>query len=79
MDRHISSLVPIQWDKGGSSLGKKMPIFYSALLLTGVNLLLRMVSTSFQCIALTMLKKKSKRGKYVSPKVKRNICQEKLE
>ena len=27
---------------------KKMPIFYSALLLTGVNLLLRMVSTSFQ-------------------------------
>lgn len=48
MDRHISSLVPIQWDKGGSSLGKKMPIFYSALLLTGVNLLLRMVSTSFQ-------------------------------
>ena len=29
-------------------LGKRMPIFYSALLLTGVNLLLRMVSTSFQ-------------------------------
>lgn len=27
---------------------KKMPIFYSALMLTGVNLLLRMVSTSFQ-------------------------------
>lgn len=27
---------------------KKMPIFYSALLLTGVNLLLRFVSTSFQ-------------------------------
>ena len=27
---------------------KKTPIFYSALLLTGVNLLLRMVSTSFQ-------------------------------
>ena len=27
---------------------KKMPIFYSALLLTGVNLLLRLVSTSFQ-------------------------------
>ena len=26
----------------------KMPIFYSALMLTGVNLLLRMVSTSFQ-------------------------------
>lgn len=27
---------------------RKMPIFYSALLLTGVNLLLRLVSTSFQ-------------------------------
>ncbi len=27
---------------------KKMPIFYSALMLTGVNLLLRFVSTSFQ-------------------------------
>ena len=27
---------------------RKLPIFYSALLLTGVNLLLRMVSTSFQ-------------------------------
>lgn len=27
---------------------KKMPIFYNALLLTGVNLLLRLVSTSFQ-------------------------------
>ena len=27
---------------------KKMPIFYSALMLTGVNLLLRLVSTSFQ-------------------------------
>ena len=26
----------------------KLPIFYSALLLTGVNLLLRFVSTSFQ-------------------------------
>ena len=30
---------------------KKMPIFYSALLLTGVNLLLRLVSTSFQVYA----------------------------
>jgi len=29
-------------------LRKRMPIFYSALLLTGVNLLLRLVSTSFQ-------------------------------
>lgn len=29
-------------------MAKKMPIFYSALLLTGVNLLLRVVGTSFQ-------------------------------
>lgn len=29
-------------------MSKKMPIFYSALLLTGVNLLLRLVGTSFQ-------------------------------
>ena len=29
-------------------MGKRMPIFYSALLLTGVNLMLRFVSTSFQ-------------------------------
>ena len=29
-------------------MSKKIPIFYSALLLTGVNLLLRMVGTSFQ-------------------------------
>jgi len=29
-------------------LGKKLPIFYNALLLTGVNLLLRLVSTGFQ-------------------------------
>lgn len=36
------------WDKGGFSLGKKLPIFYNALLLTGVNLLLRFVSTGFQ-------------------------------
>ena len=27
---------------------RKMPIFYSAMMLTGVNLLLRMVSTGFQ-------------------------------
>ena len=27
---------------------KKLPIFYSALMLTGVNLLLRLVGTSFQ-------------------------------
>ena len=35
-------------DKGGIFLPKKLPIFYSALLLTGVNLLLRLVGTSFQ-------------------------------
>lgn len=35
-------------DKGGFLLRRSMPIFYSALMLTGVNLLLRMVSTSFQ-------------------------------
>ena len=35
-------------DKGGIFLRRTMPIFYSALLLTGVNLLLRMISTSFQ-------------------------------
>lgn len=35
-------------DKGGICLSRKLPIFYSALLLTGVNLLLRLVSTSFQ-------------------------------
>ncbi len=29
-------------------MNRKLPIFYSALLLTGVNLLLRLVSTSFQ-------------------------------
>ena len=35
-------------DKGGFPLHKKSPIFYSALLLTAVNLLLRFVGTSFQ-------------------------------
>ena len=35
-------------DKEGIFLPKKTPILYSALLLTGVNLLLRLVSTSFQ-------------------------------
>ena len=29
-------------------MGKKLPIFYNALLLTGVNLILRLVSTGFQ-------------------------------
>ena len=35
-------------DKGGFSLVKQKPIFYSALMLTAVNLLLRAVGTSFQ-------------------------------
>lgn len=35
-------------DKGGFRVHRKMPMFYSAILLTGVNLLLRLVSTSFQ-------------------------------
>ena len=35
-------------DKGGVCLKKKLPIFYSALMLTGVNLLLRFAGTSFQ-------------------------------
>lgn len=35
-------------DKEGFVLSKKLPIFYSALLLTAVNLLLRFVGTSFQ-------------------------------
>ena len=35
-------------DKGGFFLQRKIPIFYSAILLTGVNLLLRLVGTSFQ-------------------------------
>ena len=29
-------------------MSRRLPIFYSALLLTGVNLLLRLVGTSFQ-------------------------------
>ena len=33
---------------GGICLSDKRPIFYSALLLTGVNLLLRLISTGFQ-------------------------------
>ena len=35
-------------DKGGDFLPKTIPIFYSALLLTTVNLLLRFVGTTFQ-------------------------------
>lgn len=36
------------WMRRGFSLSRKLPIFYSALLLTAVNLLLRLVGTSFQ-------------------------------
>lgn len=35
-------------DSRGAVRMKKLPIFYNALMLTGVNLLLRLVSTSFQ-------------------------------
>ena len=47
-NRITCPLVRICWDKGVLLLKKRMPIFYSALLLTGVNLLLRFVSTGFQ-------------------------------
>lgn len=40
--------VRIHCGQGGISLHKKLPIFYSALLLTAVNLLLRLVGTTFQ-------------------------------
>ena len=43
-----SPLSEYTWDKGEFVLSKKLPIFYNALLLTGVNLLLRLVSTGFQ-------------------------------
>lgn len=45
---HIFPPVRIECGQGGIFLRRKMPIFYSALLLTCVNLLLRLVSTSFQ-------------------------------
>ena len=45
---HFIPLVRIECGQGGIFLSKKLPIFYSALLLTGVNLLLRFVGTSFQ-------------------------------
>lgn len=43
----MASLVRIECRQGGIFLSRKMPIFYGALLLTGVNLL-RFVGTSFQ-------------------------------
>ena len=36
------------WTREGFLLRRKLPMFYSALLLTGVNLLLRLAGTSFQ-------------------------------
>ena len=42
-------------DKGGFSLPKRKPIFYSALLLTCVNLLLRFVGTTFQVYISSIL------------------------
>ena len=45
---HTPLVVRIGFIAGGMSMGRKIPIFYNALLLTGVNLLLRLVSTSFQ-------------------------------
>lgn len=44
----MSPLSAYSADKGVLFLQRKLPIFYSAMLLTGVNLLLRLVSTSFQ-------------------------------
>ena len=43
-----SPLIRIDCGQGGVLLHRKIPIFYSAILLTGVNLLLRLVGTSFQ-------------------------------
>lgn len=45
---NITPLVGIDCGQGGIALSKNRPIFYSALLLTGVNLLLRFVGTSYQ-------------------------------
>ncbi len=42
-------------DKGGFSLSGRKPIFYSALMLTCVNLLLRFVGTSFQVYVSSVL------------------------
>jgi len=41
-------LCPHRIGQGGIFLGKKLPILYNVLMLTGVNLLLRFVGTSFQ-------------------------------
>lgn len=48
----LSSIIPPcphrLWTRRDLTLRRKLPIFYSALLLTAVNLLLRLVGTSFQ-------------------------------
>jgi len=49
------SLSAYRKDKEGFSLPRTIPIFYSALLLTGVNLLLRFVGTSFQVYISSVL------------------------
>lgn len=46
--RIISTPLSAYAGQGGIIMVKRLPILYSALLLTGVNLLLRFVSTSFQ-------------------------------
>ena len=48
MNRSFSPLGRIGCGQGGIFLHRRMPIFYSALLLTLVNLLLRFVGTGFQ-------------------------------
>ena len=48
-------LVRIDCGQGGISLPKHLPIFYSALLLTLVNLLLRFVGTTFQVYISSVL------------------------
>jgi stage V sporulation protein B len=45
---NIDPLVRIECGQGGIFLPRKLPIFYSALLLTAVNLLLRFAGTTFQ-------------------------------
>ena len=47
-ERLIIPPCPHRLGRGGIILSRKKPIFYNALLLTGVNLLLRFVGTSFQ-------------------------------
>lgn len=46
--KHTPSPLAIECGQGGILLYRRLPIFYNALLLTAVNLLLRMAGTSFQ-------------------------------